>query len=202
MLTFVSCGGKGKDSKIITAVTDTSKSTNDFEIEKINLVINEKDLSKISTGDNEIRFYYFQPLFIGLYEFYKVNFLDSVLTLKKFTLVDQAGMGNDSIYTTKNIKLNENNINTISNLFNKSLFWNLKNHIESELYFDANTYIYESVKIKSDNEKHDNRHYHFVYCYAPQNEDFINFGQYLRKLAGQKNIYQEQSTGTITRLPR
>jgi hypothetical protein len=198
VLTLASCDRHISDNSETLAKKDTlnnstilqaDKTTGEFNLEKTLTVLNEK--KQDSTNKSEIRFYFFQPPFRGLYEFYKINFSDSILLFKQFTLIRPDGSGNDSVYLIKTTKLTRQNLQTISTLQDKSMFWNLKTLIESDRYpFDSDTYIYEAVRIeKNKNEKH--QHHHLVYSHAPTNKDFINFGQYLRQIAGQKSTYKE-----------
>lgn len=191
-LTILSCSRQNPETKTISVKVDTLKVSTTFDIQKTILVLKEKDLTSDTTGKVETRFYFFQPLFRGLFEFYKINYSDSTLCLKKFTLVDPSGAGKDTIYSTKTFKLTSQNLKNIDKLLDKSMFWSLKTLIESTPYFDSDTYIYESVRIEKQRKTVNKRHHHFVYSYSPTNTDFINFGQYLRLLAGQKNTYHEK----------
>ncbi len=191
-LTFLSCDRPNPESKNTSAKADTLKISTTFEIAKTVSALKEKDLNNDTTGIIETRFYFFQPRFRGLHEFYKINYSDSALYLKEFTLVGPDGSFNDSIYLTKTIKLTNQDFNKINRLLDKSMFWSLKTLIESTPYFDRDTYIYESVRIEKERKISNKRHHHFVYSYAPTNKDFINFGQYLRLLAGQKNTYNDK----------
>lgn len=192
--TILSCTRKNSETKNISVEEeeDTLRVFTTSDIQKIITVLKEKDLTTDTTGIIETRFYFFQPRFSGLFEFYRINYSDSTLCLKEFTLVDPSGAGEDSIYSTKTIKLTSQNLKNINKLLNKSMFWSLKNIIESDLYFDADTYIYESVRVENKRKSNSKRQHHWVYSYAPINRDFINFGQYLKFLAGQKNTYNDK----------
>lgn len=200
ILTIVSCGRQSidntesiikKDTLKNSTLLQADKTTGAFNLEKTLVVLNEKNLKQDSTNKLETRFYFLQPPFRGYYEYYKLNFSDSTLHFKQFTEIRPDGSGNDTIYLIKTIKLTKQNIKIITRLQDKSMFWNLKTLIESEQYpFDSDTYIYESVRFEK-NENGSHQHHHLVYSYAPTNKDFINFGQYLRLLAGQKNTYQD-----------
>ena len=191
-LTILSCSRQNPETKTISVKADTLKVSTTFDIKKTIAVLKEKDLSTDTTGIIETRFYFFQPRFRGLFEFYRINYSDSTLCLKEFTLVDPSGAGEDSIYSTKTIKLTSQNLKNIDRLLNKSMFWSLKTLIESTPYFDSDTYIYESVRIEKERKSNNKRHHHWAYSYAPTNKDFINFGQYLKLLAGQKNTYNDK----------
>jgi hypothetical protein len=191
-LTIVSCSRQNPETKTISVKTDTLKVSTTFDIKKTISVLKEKDLASDTTVILETRFYFFQPLFRGLFEFYRINYSDSTLCLKEFTLIDPSGAGKDTIYSIKTIKLTNQNFKRIDKLLDKSMFWSLKTLIESTPYFDSDTYIYESVRIEKERKTGNKRHHHFAYSYAPTNKDFINFGQYLRLLAGQKNTYNDK----------
>ncbi|MBL7937388.1 MAG: hypothetical protein JNM51_16400 [Bacteroidia bacterium] len=198
VLTFVSCDRQSSDNNETLTKKDTlnnptilqaDKTTGEFNLEKTLAVLNEEKQDKANKP--ETRFYFFQPPLRGLYEFYKINFSDSILLFKQFTQIRPDGSGKDSVYLIKITKLTRQNLQTIAALQDKSMFWNLKTLIESDRYpFDSDTYIYESIRIeKNKNDSH--QHHHLVYSYAPTNKDFINFGQYIRLIAGQKNTYKE-----------
>ena len=192
LLTIFSCDRQNSDSKTTSVKVDTLKISTTFDIEKTILALKEINLNNDTTCIIETRFYFFQPRFRGLNEFYKINYSDSNLYLKEFTLVDPSGAGRASIYSTKTIKLTSQDFKKINQLLDKSLFWSLKTLIESPPYFDSDTYIYESVRNENDRKIKNKRHHHFAYSYAPTNKDFINFGQSLRLLAGQKNTYNDK----------
>ena len=196
LLIFIACSNPNVEDRngvvTISQKKDTLEIATTFEITKTVSALNEKDLNNDTTGIIETRFYFFQPRFKGLHEFYKINYSDSSLCLKEFTLVEPDGSGNDSIYSTKTIKLANQDFKKINILLDKSMFWSLKTLIESTPYFDHDTYIYESVRFEKGRKTSSKRHHHFVYNYAPTNKDFINFGQYLRFLARQKNTYNDK----------
>lgn len=192
VLAILSCDRQNSENKTATIKVDTLKISTTFDIKNTISVLKEKDLNNDTTGIIETRFYFFQPRFRGLYEFYRVNYSDSTMCFKEFTLVDPSGAGKDSIYSTKVIKLTNQDLNIINKLIDKSMFWSLKTLIESTPNFDSDTYIYESVRNEKGRIISGQRHHHFAYSYAPTNKDFVNFGQYLRLIAGQKNTYNNK----------
>jgi len=188
--TFALYGGRNALFYESSTPSDTLKNLLWYRDHKTLLVIKEQNLASDTTLKQETRFYFHQTTG-NIREFYKINYDDSTLIFKMFTQASPKEIGKDSIYLTKIIKLSAHNIKTIAVLLDKSKFWSRNTLTESNYSpFDGDHYKYESVRIEN-SETDKKRHYHSVISYAPTNQDFINFGQYLRSLAGQKNTFKD-----------
>ena len=144
-------------------------------------VIKERDLKTDTATANEFRFFFFQPRWLGEFEFYKVSYKDSSLTCKDFRLKLPDGCGSERLLNSRTIKLTKNDFDTITWLIDKSMFWGLETITDDVSYLDAKDYIYEGRRDKEDKFYPDLKKYHVVKRYAPHNSDFINLGQWLRK---------------------
>lgn len=145
--------------------------------------VKEPDLNTDSTPAYEFRFFFLQPRWKGLFEFYKVNYTDSSLSVKQFAVKAPDGTGDNRLLSTKTIKMSKADLETLNALIEKSKFWKLETLITDPSYFDKETYMYEGKRVKG----HKTIQYKVVKRYAPSDPDFIDMGQWLREKGKQES---------------
>lgn len=192
ILLACSCGHEDNISKSLV-IQDTFKLNSTPQFDKDFSVmlktLKETNLQTIGQETHEFRFYYF-PSFESN-KLFKINYQDSLLTVKEFVTKKPDGSGTDSLINTKTIKFDFNDFETLNMLIDKSMFWSLEPNIY-RLSIDGEFYIYECRQPIQKKLTAIKKEYQIVRCNAPQNFDFINLGQFLLYKTKHKNIYKDK----------
>jgi hypothetical protein len=151
-------------------------------------IVREKSLRN-ATEVEEFRFYYF-PLFSSN-KFFKLNFRDSILTVKEFLTKKPDGSGSDTLLNSKNVKFSSHDFKTFHTLIDKSLFWALDSNL-FRLSIDGESYVYECRQVTHQDIGKAQNSYHIVRCSSPTNSDFVNLGQFFLFKSGSKNKYSDK----------
>jgi len=191
---LVACSSEKRDKSTISIFPlDTAKHFSntqlDNEISGILKILNEKSIRIEDTMAHEFRCYYFPP-FRENNIFFKLNYIDSILTIKEFTNKYPDGSGSNSFLKTKNIHLDIDDFKKIDSLMTKSMFWSLENFVYPYISIDGETFIYECRQPRPKINVEIQKDYHVVKAASPKNVDFANLGQFFLFKIGHKNIYR------------
>lgn len=188
------CSSEKKENRPISVfpldtVTHYSGAQLDNQISDLLKILHENSIRHQDTMAHEFRCYYFPPyrenkLYI------KLNYLDSVLTIKEFQSKYPDGSGSEALLKSQQIKLHINDFKTINSLITKSMFWSLESVLYPYISIDGETFIYECRQPMPKKRVGVQKNYHAVEAMAPQNFDFVNLGHFFLLKAGHKNNYK------------
>lgn len=194
---LASCSPEKKENNMLSIFPlDTVKSNSEIRLEHkisgILKILNERSIRHQDTIAHEFRCYYFPP-YRENNLYFKLNYLDSVLTIKEFQSKYPDGSGSEGLLKSQQIKLDINDFKTITRLVTKSMFWSLESVVYPYISIDGETFIYECRQPMPTKRAEVQKNYHAVEAAAPQNVDFVNLGHFFLLKAGHKNNYK---TGT------
>jgi hypothetical protein len=192
------CSSEKKDDINITlfpldSIKYNSKIQLNNEISSIVKILNEKSISDIDTMAHEFRCYYFPP-FRENKLYFRLNYHDSVLTIKEFQNKYPDGSGAETLINSQNIQLGINDFKLIDSLITKSMFWSLENFVYPYISIDGETFIYECRQPMPKKITEVQKDYHVVKGASPKNFDFANLGQFFLLKIEHKNTFRNNAS--------
>jgi len=191
LICLAACGQKGHTvdkHKLHDSVQTSPTSKLDSRFNELLTLLQETKLADEGQTSHEFRFYYF-PAF-GNLMFFKLNYGDSLLTVKEFVSKKPDGTGEDKLLSFETTKLLPKDILTLQGLIDKSMFYSL----DQDSYrpsIDCAFYIYEIRQPHRQKIITTEKDYHIVRYNAPQNSDFVNLGQFFLFKTGHENTYKD-----------
>ncbi|MES2516288.1 MAG: hypothetical protein V4580_19190 [Bacteroidota bacterium] len=163
----------------------------DKELSETLQLLQEKDLRDSVDNVHEFRCYYLPQL--ENYKYFRLNFEDSILTIKEYRTKLPDGSGQHTVFSTRTIKFTSDDFEVLDKLITNSLFWSLDKAVYPYVAIDGISYIYEyrwPWPIATKNRFETRKKYKIVSTRNPKNSDLINLGQFFALKGGYKNFYR------------